>query len=141
MELVNKKVSFDYDVIEKFEAGIVLTGEEVKAIRSNNVDFGGSHVMIVGGEAFVINLHIGIKEGDTRKTRKLLLNKKEIISLKSKKEAGSLTIVPTKLYNNGTKFKLEVALVRGKKTRQKRDSLKKADIRREIERELREINK
>ena len=138
MSLTNKKAEFDYDILETFESGIVLTGEEVKSIRKNNVDFGGSHVVFGMGEAYVTNLHIGLKEGDSRRSRKLLLNKKEILSLKSKKESAGLTIIPIRLYNKGSKFKLEIALVRGKKTHQKKDSLKSRDISREIQRELKD---
>lgn len=136
MEIINKKAKFNYEIVDTIEAGIVLTGEEVKAIRRNAVDFTGSHVNILGSEAYVMNLHIGIDSGDTRRTRKLLLHKSEILKLKSQKESSNLTLIPTKLYNTRTKFKLEVGLVRGKKKKGKKETVKSRDIQRDVEREL-----
>lgn len=136
MEILNKKAEFNYEIVETIEAGIVLTGEEVKAIRRNAVDFTGSHVNILGGEAYVLNLHIATSGEETRRTRKLLLKKKEIFNLKSKKESKNLTIIPTKIYNTASKFKIEIALVRGKKTRGKKETVKSRDIDREVSREL-----
>jgi len=139
MDLINKKANFDYEIVEKYEAGIVLNGLEVKAIRRNAVDFSGSHVTIFENEAYVINLHIGTSEEDTRKRRKLLLNKAEILRLNQKKESSGLTIIPLKLYNAGAKFKLEIALARGKKLKHKREVIKKRDIDRDTEREMKEF--
>jgi SsrA-binding protein len=132
----NKKAEFDYDIRETLEAGIVLTGAETKAVRDKKVDFSGSFVKPVGGEMFVINLHIGVDEGDTRRTRKLLLNKNEILSLNSKIKQQKLTLIPLSLYTMGRRIKLELGLAKGKKAFEKRASIKKADISREMEQEL-----
>lgn len=137
MEIKNKKAKFNYEIIETIEAGIVLTGAEVKAIRKNSVDFTGSHVAILGGEVYVINLHIGVDgDSDTRKTRKLLLKKREILKLISRKESSNLTFIPTKLYTSRAHIKLEIGLVRGKKKKGKKETLKARDIARDLEREL-----
>ena len=142
IELINKKSQFDYQTIEEFEAGIMLTGAEVKAIRRNAVDFSGSHVVIVDNEAYVINLHIAV-EGvdDTRKKRKLLLNKQEILTLKLKKESEGLTIVPTQMYNKGPLIKLKVALVRGRKKHDKRSYKQAQDVQRDIDREIKDYTR
>lgn len=135
--LRNKKAEFDYDIQESIEAGIVLTGAEAKAVRDNKVDFSGSYVKPLNGEMILINLHIGV-DGveDTRKSRKLLLNKKEILNLTLKSKAQKLTLIPLSLYNNGRLIKLELALARGKKQFEKRASLKQNDIDRDIDKEL-----
>lgn len=137
MKVKNKKAKFDYEVHETIEAGIVLTGAEVKAVRGGSVDFSGSYARILGGEMFVINLHIGVEgETDTRHSRKLLLNKKEILAIELKLKAQKLTAIPLSLYTKGPKIKLELALVRGKRTHEKRETLKKRDIERDLESEL-----
>lgn len=140
MKLINKKAKFEYELIKEFEAGIVLSGAEVKAIRSNAVDFSGSHVAILDSEAYVINLHIGVEaEADTRKRRKLLLHKNEILELATKRQAQGLTIIPVSLYNRGSRIKLRIALARGRKSHDKRDYKKQQDIQREIDRELKDM--
>lgn len=136
----NKKAKFNYKIVDTIEAGIVLTGAEVKAIRRNSVDFTGSHVNILANEVYVLNLHIGVDgDKDTRKTRKLLLKKKEILKLKSLKTSDNLTLIPTKLYNSRAHIKLEIGLARGKKRRGKKETVKQRDITRDIERELKEL--
>lgn len=137
MLIINKKARFNYEVLERHEAGIVLTGAEIKAVRANKVDFGGSYVRPIDGEMFVVNLHIGVEgEADTRRSRKLLLNKKEILAIELKLKADRLTAVPLCLYNRGRNIKLEVGLVRGKRKYEKRAQVKKRDIEREVESEL-----
>lgn len=137
MKVQNRKAKFDYDIKDTVEAGIVLTGAEAKAVRAKNVDFLGSYVKPIGGEMFVINLHIGVEDAeDSRRTRKLLLNKKEILNLSLKVKAQKLTLIPVSLYTKSRLIKLEVALVRGKKSHEKRAQIKAADILRDIEEEL-----
>src|SRR3989344_7150471 len=128
INLKNRKAFRDYVFLEELECGIVLTGSEVKAIRGGKVDFLGSYVKIVGGELYLINLHIGVSDlADSRRTRKLLMNKREIISLGIKLKQQKLTLIPVKLYNRGRFFKLKVALVRSKKKQDKRAQLQARD--------------
>lgn len=142
MKITNKKAFFDYQLLDRFEAGINLYGHEVKSVRLGKADLSGSFVRIIGSEAYLINAKIfpyqaGQVEGyDERRTRKLLLHKKEIISLKSKTEGANLTLVPVSLYLKSGFVKLEVALGKGKKKYEKRASIKKKDIQRDLEREL-----
>lgn len=139
MKVLNKKASFEYTVHDTVEAGIVLTGAEVKAVRAKKVDLGGAYVRPVGGEMFLINAHIGVPgEEHARARRKLLLNKKEILSLSTKAKAQKLTLIPLSMYTKGPLVKVEVALARGKKTHEKRAQIAKRDVEREIERELRD---
>ena len=137
LSLSNKKAKFDYDVKDTIEAGLVLTGAEAKAVRANKVDFTGSYVKPLGGEMFVINLHIGAEGfADSRRSRKLLLNKKEIFSINSKVKQDKLTLIPLSLYTVGRLIKLELALVRGKRTHEKRAQIKAKDIERDLAQEL-----
>lgn len=142
VKITNKKAFFDYQLLDRFEAGINLYGHEVKSVRLGKADLTGSFVRIIGSEAYLINAKIfpyqaGQVEGyDERRTRKLLLHKKEIISLKTKTEGANLTLVPVSLYLKNGFVKLEVALGKGKKKYEKRASIKKKDIQRDLEREL-----
>lgn len=142
MKIVNRRATFDYEIRERFEAGINLLGSEVKAVRLGQVDLAGSHVRIIGSEAYLLNSKIfpykyGRPEGyDERRTRKLLLHKKEIIALKSKMEGEGLTIVPLSLYTKRGLIKAELALAKGKKKYQKKQAIKKRDIQRDIEQEM-----
>ena len=136
---VNKKAYFDYEIIETCEAGLELLGFEVKAIRSGKISLAGSHVVIRGGEAYLLNADIPPyqpgntpTEYDSKRTRKLLLKKSEIAELLGKTEKTGLTLVPLKLYNKHNRLKLEIGLVRHKKKHDKRASLKKKDIEREV---------
>jgi len=130
--------------LERFEAGINLYGAEVKAVRLGHADLTGSFVRITGSEAYLINAKIFPYEYsrpenyDERRTRKLLLHKKEIVALKSKTEGQNLTLVPVSLYTTKSFIKLEIALGKGKKQYDKKESIKKKDIQRELEQELSE---
>ena len=140
--LTNKRAKYDYEIKESFEAGIVLDSLEVKAIRAGNVDFNSAYVKILGNEAYVINMHLayeGIEE--TRRTRKLLLHKKQIYDIQDKVKRLKLTVIPVKLYNKGRKFKLEIALAKSRKKFSKKELKKSADIERDIEREMKEGTK
>ena len=142
MKITNKKAFFDYQLLDRFEAGINLFGHEVKSVRLGKADLSGSFVKIIGNEAYLVNGKIfpyqaGQVEGhDERRTRKLLLHKQEIIALKSKTDGANLSLVPVSLYLKHGFVKLEVALGKGKKKYEKRESIKKKDIQRDLEREL-----
>lgn len=142
MKITNRRAFYDYQILERFEAGINLYGAEVKAVRLGHADLTGAHVRIMGSEAYLINAKIfpyeySRPEGyDERRTRKLLLHKKEIIALKSKTEGQNLTLVPISLYTNKGFIKLEIALAKGKKEFDKKEAIKKKDILREQEQEL-----
>lgn len=142
MKITNKKAYFDYQIKETFEAGINLRGSEVKAIRLGNADLTGSFVKIIGNEAYLVNAKVfpyqfSRPEGyDEKRTRKLLLHKKEILSLKAKTDGLNLTIVPISLYNTHHLIKVELGLGKGKKQFEKKESKKRKDIDRDTEREL-----
>lgn len=142
MKIVNRKAPFSYNLLEHFEAGINLSGAEVKAVRLGHVDLSGSFVRIKGSEAYMVNAKIFPYEYsrpenyDERRTRKLLMHKKEIIALRSKTEGQNLTIVPISVYTTPHLVKVELALAKGKKQFQKKDSIKQQDIDRDVEREL-----
>ena len=141
MLLRNKRARFEYELTsEKVEAGVSLLGIEAKSLRENRGDITQSHVKIMNGEAFLINANIpavGIEKYNSTRIRKLLLHKKELISLETKMKQGKLQLVPIVLYNKGRLIKLELALGKPKRKFEKREALKKADIKRDIERELR----
>ncbi len=144
MKITNKRAFFDYQLLERVEAGINLYGTEVKAVRLGHADLTGSHVRIMGAEAYLINAKIfpyqySRPEGyDEKRTRKLLLHKQEIIALKSKTEGQNLTLVPVSIYTTKSFIKLEIALGKGKKQFDKKEAIKKKDLQREVEQELEE---
>ncbi|QQS39091.1 SsrA-binding protein [Candidatus Woesebacteria bacterium] len=140
MNIVNKKVNFNYILFDKYEAGIALLGGEVKAIRGGHANLSNSHVKVMEDELFLINADIpveGKKNYNQARIRKLLLHKSEIVSIKTKIKAKKLTIVPTRLYTKKRLIKIEIALAKSKLKHQKKESIKKHDIEREIEREFR----
>ena len=138
----NRKARFNYEILEKYETGIELLGTEVKSVRAGQMSLEGAFVIARGGEAFIINANIppfqpknAPKDYDPLRNRKLLLTKKEIEELAGSEKNKSLTIVPISVYNKNRKIKVEVALVKGKKKFDKRETLKKRDTDREIRRE------
>ncbi len=137
----NKKVYHEYEILEEFEAGIELTGSEVKSLRQHRADIKGSFVKIEDGEAFLVNAHINPYshthhiEYDPLRKRKLLLKKKQLKYLQKKIEEKGLTVVATKIYFKKSWAKLQVAVAKGKTKRDKRDALKKKIVAREIDRE------
>lgn len=141
MKIVNKKVFHDYKLFEHIEAGVKLIGSEVKAVRLGHADLNGSHVKIMGSEAYLINAKIypyqySRPEGyEEQRTRKLLLHKREIIALKSKTDGQNLTIVPVSLYTSANLVKLDLALAKGKKQYEKKEAIKKREIKRQFENE------
>jgi SsrA-binding protein len=141
--LDNKKAHFNYEILEHFEAGIEVLGHEVKSLRDKQGTLEGSYVTIRGAEAYLINAFIPPyqvnnteKEYDPRRNRRLLLTKKEILKLSEVEHQAGLTIVPISVYNKGRWIKVEIAIVRGKKQFDKRETLKKRDSDREIRREI-----
>jgi SsrA-binding protein len=139
----NKKAGFDYSFIQKFEAGVVLHGYEVKAVRSGKGSLAGSHVVVRDGEAYLVNANISTyqekntpQDYDPHRTRKLLLNKKEIKELAAAEQTKGLTVVPIAWYNNNRRLKLEIAIAKGKKEYDKRETLKERDSKRSMDRTL-----
>ncbi len=136
----NKKVLFDYDILERLEAGIVLSGKDASNLRQGRVDLTHSYVKVIAHELYLVNAHIGGEEIGTTLTsrsRKLLVTKKELISWETKVKRETLTILPLRLYNTSKYYKVEIGLCRSRKKSGKKEVLKKRDIRRDIEREFR----
>ena len=138
----NRKAHFNYEIEETYEAGIKLSGAEVKSIREGNGNINSAFCIVRGGEAFIIGMHItpyqakNTSEGyDPEKTRKLLLSKKEIKKLGEKDDIKGLTLVPLSVYSKGPYIKVSIAIGRGKKVFDKRETIKKRDLDREMERE------
>jgi SsrA-binding protein len=142
IEIKNKRASFEYEFIETFTAGIVLTGTEIKSIRAGKASLADSYCYFVGGELFVRNMHVAdywwssFNKHDPKRERKLLLTSRELKRLFRATREKGLTIIATKLFiaDNGY-AKLNIALARGKREYDKRQSIKEKDIRREQERE------
>jgi len=143
----NRKAYHEYFIDEVFEAGMVLVGTEVKALRDARANLRDSYCRIKGGEVFVSNLHInpyefGNRENhDPLRERKLLLHDYEIIKLIKKVDERGLALIPTKLYFKNGRAKLEFGVARGKKLHDKRETLKRKQDNREVQRALREANK
>ncbi len=143
-ELVkNKKAGFNFELLERYEAGVELLGTEVKSLRGGQGKLEGAHVVVRGGEAYLVGASIppfqkanAPKDYEPERVRRLLLKNKEIIELFTESEKKGLTIVPTRWYNKGRVLKLEIAVARGKKKHDKRDSIKERDTKREINRTL-----
>ena len=146
MEIKNRKASYDYEIEDTYEAGIVLKGTEVKSIREGKANLKDSYAIIKNGEAFLLNMHISeydkgnIFNHDPLRTRKLLLHKKEILKLGQKVKEKQFTIIPTKVYLVRGKAKLEIALGKGKKLYDKRDTEKARDDKRKIDKAIKSYN-
>lgn len=141
ISIKNRKVTYEFELIERFVAGMVLVGTEIKSIRNGKVNLTDSYCQFINGELYVKNLHIAEYELGTcnnhvaKRDRKLLLNKKELQKLEKKVKESGLAIICTKLFLNSKGIaKLEIALARGKKTYDKRESLKLKDAKRDIDR-------
>jgi SsrA-binding protein len=140
--LVNKKASFEYEILEKFQAGVVLSGAEVKSVRHKSGSLSGSFVKILGDEAFLLNAQISPykyadnREYDPKRTRKLLLKKKEIYQLLESSAQKGRTLVPLSFEAVGRTIKLNFGIGRGKKVFEKRAQIKERDIARDMAREL-----
>lgn len=138
MEIENRKARFDYFIEDTYEAGIVLMGTEIKSIRDGNCNLKDSYAIIRNNEVFLINVHISsydkgnLFNHEETRTRKLLLNRNEIIKLKSKIELEGYTLIPLKVYFKNGRAKVLIGVAKGKKDYDKRESIKKKDIEREL---------
>ncbi len=136
----NKKARHDYFIEKTYEAGVELKGTEVKSIRAGKANLKESYVTIKNGEVFVVGMHVSpYKEGnifnvDPLRERKLLLNKREILRLNQEVQLKGMTLVPISLYEKNGRVKMELAVARGKKLYDKRESIKEKDIKRNLER-------
>ena len=139
MRIINKKAKFNYKLFETYEAGIVLKGSEAKALRTNGADLSNSYAKIIEGEVYLINANIAIPgkiDYNPTRSRKLLLHKDQIISISSKIKQKQLTLIPTKIYLKGNLVKAEIALAKSKREFEKKEIIKKKDIDRELQQEL-----
>ena len=142
IEIKNKKATFDYFIEEEFECGIVLKGSEIKSIREGLANLKDTYAIIRNGEVFLLNMYIAkyndasIFNHDERRTRKLLLNKREILKLRDKVQISGYTLVPIKLYFKGNKAKILLGVAKGKKNYDKRETIKEKDIKKMIEKSL-----
>lgn len=142
MEILNRKARYDYEILDKYETGIVLTGTEIKSIRKGAANLKDSYAIIKNGELYLLNMYISeYKEGNIfnhneTRTRKLLLHKSEINKINDKISIKGLTLVPVKLYFVRGKAKIELAVARGKHTYDKKETIKQRDIDREMKKSL-----
>ena len=142
MEILNKKANYDYNIEDTIEAGIVLVGTEIKAIREGRANLKDSYAIVKNNEVYLLNMHISqYKEGnqfnhDEKRTRKLLLHKKEIKKLQNKLEIEGYTLVPLKLYLVKNRAKILLGVAKGKKNYDKRETIKKRDEMREARKML-----
>lgn len=140
----NKRANFDYDLLEKFEAGLALTGTEIKSIRANHVSLQQAYVQARGDELWLLEANIaqyvhGNRDNhEPKRPRKLLLHRREINRILTNLAQKGLTVVPTRLYLKNGRAKVEIALARGKRKFDKRDDIAKRDADRQVERALRE---
>jgi len=139
----NKKVHLNYEILDKFDAGLELRGFEVKALRNKQGSLEGSHIIVRGNEAFLIGAHISPyqpanapNDYDPYRNRKLLLTQKELAELAGAESQKGLTIAPISLYTKGRNIKLSLGIARGKKKFDKRETIKKKDTQRDIERDV-----
>ena len=142
IEINNRKAKYDYEILDTIEAGIVLTGTEIKSIKNGSANLKDSYAIIKNGEIFLLNMHIShyeqgnIFNHDETRTRKLLLHKKEILKLNDKVKMLGYTLVPIKLYFKKNKAKILVGIAKGKKNYDKREAIKKKDIQRDIDKQM-----
>ncbi len=138
MEIVNRKAKYNYQIFETIEAGIVLTGTEIKSLKMGKANIKDSYARIKNNEIFLINMHISSYENgnifnhDETRERKLLLHKKEILKFRDKIKLEGYTIVPLKVYLKNGRAKVLIGLAKGKKNYDKREDIKKRDIERSI---------
>ena len=139
----NKKGGFDYEIIERYEAGMVLFGQEVKSIKTGHINLSGTFVTIRNGEPFLVGVKVppyqpnnaGADYNEERQ-RKLLLNKKEINYLMRRSKERGFSLIPLKVYEKSGRIKLEFGLAKGKRKYNKKEKIKKRDVEREVNREL-----
>ena len=140
----NRKAYHEYQFYDTYEAGLVLVGSEIKSIRAGRVSLQEGFVLLEGGEAWLMNVHIAPYEPasrqnhDPKRRRKLLLHRREIERLQSRVQEKGYTLVPIRLYLKDSRAKVEIALARGKKLYDKRETIAKRDVKRQVERALKE---
>ena len=138
MSILNKKALRNYEILERLEVGILLKGSEVKSLRMGRCNISDSFVKILSGELWLVNTDIpkykfdGSTDYDSARSRKLLINRKELVYLQSKMKQGNLTLIPLKIYSKGSIFKVEIGLARGKKRYEKKEQEKQMDLDREL---------
>lgn len=143
--VLNKRAKYDYEILDKFEAGLILKGYEVKSVKNGHMSLKGAYVTVKDNEIYLINANISAyqpkntpEDYDPGRSRKLLLHKTEIKYLTGKSREKGLTLVPIKVYTKKSRLKLEFGIGRGKKKIDKREKIKKREIKKEIERKLKE---
>ena len=145
MEILNRKARYDYEIKDTYEAGIVLKGTEIKSIRNGNANLKDSYAIVKNNEVFLLNMYISpyeqgnINNHEETRTRKLLLNKKEIFKIRDSIDMDGYTLVPIKLYFKGNKAKIELGIARGKKSYDKRETIIERDIKRELAKNYKNI--
>lgn len=139
----NKRAHFDYDLLDQYEGGLILTGPEVKAAKKGDVRLTGAYLTLRNGELYVRNMHIGRyapagpqEDYDPTRDRKVLVHRRELRIITEKKQAQGLTIVPVSVYTKGDFVKLGFAIARGKRKHEKRDAIKKRDLDRRAQEEM-----
>jgi SsrA-binding protein len=143
-DIVNKKALFDYHIVESMEAGIELTGPEVKSIRLGQASLREAFIKIIGTEAYLVNMQITPykfarrEDIDERRSRRLLLHRRELLQLTQKLMAQGLTAVPVKIYLKGRRFKVQVGVARGRQEHEKRERVKRRDIDMETKRAVKD---
>ena len=142
MEILNRKARYDYEIEDTYEAGIVLTGTEIKSIRQGRANIKDSYAIVRNNEIYLLNTHISLYNEGNRfnheetRTRKLLLHKKEIYKLRDKLEIEGYTLIPLKIYFVRGKAKVEIGVAKGKKNYNKKEAIKERDIKREMEKSI-----
>lgn len=138
--VTNRKANFEYEILNRYEAGFVITGTEVKSLREGKANLQEAYGRIINDEAWLVNSHINeykygnINNHEPLRNRKLLLNKKEIRKIKQQLQEKGLTLVPLKIYFKGSLVKVEIGIAKGKKLYDKRESIKKRDVERNLSR-------
>ena len=139
MEILNRKARYDYEIEDTYEAGMVLTGTEIKSIRQGKANIKDSYAIVRNDELYLLNTHISLYDEGNRfnheekRTRKLLMHKREILKLKNKLEIEGYTLIPLKIYFVRGKAKIEIGVCKGKKNYNKKEAIKERDIKREQE--------
>lgn len=143
----NKKAFHDYEILEKYEAGIVLVGSEVKSIKAGKVSLKECYARFFDNELFIVGMHVSefreanIFNHETTRNRKLLMKKKELKKLQIKLQNTGLTVIPLRIYRKMHLIKVEIGLCKGKREYEKRDAIKEREVKREIDRVTKSFNK
>lgn len=143
MKIVNKKASFNYEILESLEAGVILTGAEVKSIKSGRANIGDAYVKVINNELWLVNADIpryqfaSDKNYDSARSKKLLINRDQLAKLESKMKQGNLTLIPISLYTVRGLIKVEVGLAKGRKYHEKKAREKERDLDRDLHYESR----